>query len=70
MYRIVINKPFRLSPAIMISHPMPCIDPLLLALQHPSIGYKGSNPITGKDRYIWLVNYKELFYNFLPGLVP
>ena len=28
-YRIVINKPFCLSPAIMISHPMPCIDPLL-----------------------------------------
>ena len=41
-----------------------------LTLQHPSIGYKGGNPLTGKDRYIWLVNYKELFYNFLPGLVP
>ena len=59
---IVINKLFRLSPAVMISHPMLVIDPLLLALQHPPIGYEGGNPITGKDRYIWLVNYKELFY--------
>ena len=56
MYFIVINKLFSLSPAIMISH--------------PSIGCQGGNPVTGKDRYIWLVNYKELFYNFLPGLVP
>ena len=70
MYCIVINKPFRLSPAIMIYHPMPCIDPLLLALEYPSIGYKGGHSIMGKVGFIWLVNYKELFYNFLPGLVP
>ena len=69
MYRIIIKKLFRLSLAVMISHPMPCIDPLLLTLQHPSIGYKGGNPLTGKDRYVWLANYKELFYNFLPALV-
>jgi len=55
---IILNVPYcykqvfssRLSPAVMISHPMPCIDPLLLALQPPSIGYKGGNPITGKER--------------------
>ena len=70
MYRIVI-EPFRLSPAVMISHPMPL---LLLALQHPSIDYKGGSPLIGKDGYmfgpVWLAKHLELFYNFLLDLVP
>ena len=42
---IVINNPFRLSPAIMIYHPISFIDAPLLALQNPMIGYQGGNPL-------------------------
>jgi len=53
---IVINNPFRLSPAIMIYHPISFIDAPLLALQNPIIGYQGGNPLIGKssDMIGWL----------------